>query len=506
MSIVSFIHRKQGLFALFLVLALFMMTALAGCKGDDGATGPTSQDGATGPAGKDGLNGTNVSCLSANCHGNSELVKTIQVDATTTESVPLYVDGTQFATTVHGALECVNCHTDIDPSGLHGPVNKTYGGWSRFSKSQAVESIGAGAELKTRNYYSTAVANSCATCHTQYSNFKNSAHATIFKNRAAHIDAELTTIASSTLGENTPYVIGEDYAVGNCNRCHAACQTCHFKSVITAKNADSVDNYWDEIQATDKYTPVSSGTPTSVPDSMSEYQMDWTKNVAKHEFRTKAYFATDSEGVCKACHVGFNRPAKNAYYWTDKLNGLWAKVKAVFVKRHPQAMELAISGSTTLSPLTGGTNTAHSAMTCAGCHGTASGKTGNVHNLPGVEYDWRTQGDIQCVDCHGTYVHINSSVAMHLDAAGTKVACIGCHTFGLARNFELASSGTSSSHDVFIDPVTQEVRPVVYKNGHAIAWYSHNWQTLNPGSGRTDPAGDCAKKCHYNGNLVGAGF
>jgi hypothetical protein len=239
--------------------------------------------------------------------------------------------------------------------------------------------------------------------------------------------------------------------------------------------------------------------------------MDWTANVASHEFRDKAYFATDAEGVCEACHIGFNRPAKNAYYWKSDDHSVAdattvGVVKAARVKRHPQAVELAISGSTVLSPLTGGANVAHGAMQCADCHGTASTAAGNIHSLPGAEYDWRTQGDIQCADCHGSYAHTTGEVALHIDASGTKVACIGCHAFGLARDIELASAGTSSSHDAFIDPVTQEVRPVVWKNAEAIAWYSHNWQTLDPGAGRTDPAGDCAKKCHYDGNLVGAGF
>jgi hypothetical protein len=47
---------------------------------------------------------------------------------------------------------------------------------------------------------------------------------------------------------------------------------------------------------------------------------------------------------------------------------------------------------------------------------------------------------------------------------------------------------------------------VVWKNGHAIAWYSHNWQTFNAGTGKLDNTADCAKKCHYSGNLVGAGI
>jgi hypothetical protein len=375
-------------------------------------------------------------------------------------------------------------------------VDKTYGGWARFSRSQAVEDIPKNVLPRTRNYY-TAAARSCDTCHPDQGGFKYSAHATIFKQRAAHIDTELTAIA--TAEEGKPTTIGEDYMVGNCNRCHASCATCHFKSTIRLKGAYPVADKWDEIQRTDKIDGA------SVPDNLSEYQMDWTTNVASHEFRTKAYFATDAEGVCEACHTGYNRPAANAYYWIDKAANEWAKVKAANVRRHPQATELAISGNTALS-ITGGTNP-HALFACADCHGTASGASGNIHDLPGMPYSWSEKGDVQCTDCHSA-THTNGAVGFHIDGTGIwgiKVACVGCHTFGLGRDFIFASGApVDNTADVFLDPVTKQVRPVVRKNGHAIAWYSHNWQTLNPGIGFTDPAGDCAKKCHYSGNSVGA--
>lgn len=484
------------------VMLSVLVVGVAGCEGAKGPAGPAGDPGAAAV--------TNATCLSSSCHGDTALKKTIvtSMDPVKVEEfVPLFVDQAAYAASVHGAQLCVSCHNDINASGgAHGPVAKTYGGWSRFSKQQAAEAIGTNEILRTRNYV-TAASRSCATCHTSHSGFQNSAHATIYKMRAAHIDTELTAIATADAG--APTTIGEDYVVGNCNRCHATCSTCHFKSDVVRKNATSVTAHWDAIQATDRLTD---GT-TAVPDSMSEFYMDWTTNVASHDFRRASYFATDSEGVCEACHTGFQRPARRAYYWTDAAKTVPASVMATNVKRHPQATELAISGGTTISPLTGGANP-HGAFVCADCHGTSEYKpgafgTGDVHGLPGLSYEWSLYGDVQCGGCHGDYVHSEPTVGMHLDDTGTKVACIGCHTFGLARDFELAKTGTATSHEVFLDPVTNEVRPVVWKNGHAIAWYSHNWQTLVPGTGvtpKTDPAGSCAQKCHYSGNLVGAGF
>lgn len=489
-------------------------------------------------------------CLSALCHGNTALAKTVSNGST----VPLYVDRAAYAKTVHGMLECVSCHSDIVlTNGVHAgtdPSAKTYGGWARFDSSlpvpspkdaipprncnptvdptgcvgklpdAAVEGWAAGVQPATRNYYTAAAMSCFGSCHANKASFATSAHRTIYKQKAATIDPALTYYAQEVGLESTTYRAGEYYYKGDCNRCHSTCATCHFRSTISLKDAagEPIAKYWDAVQATDKLGPGPDGifgTADDVPtrDSMSEYRMDWTTNVASHEFRTKPYFATDSERLCEACHTGYNRPAKNAYYWiveppanptdvTDYTGGTAGKVKATNVRRHPQATELQISGGA-WSALTAGANTIHGGFACGDCHGTSAGASGNVHALPGTvpesSYKWSEQGDVQCTTCHVGSMHLTPAVASHIQGTGTlgiKVACIGCHTFGLARDFEIARNGASTSHELFMDPVTNEVRPVVFKNGHAIAWYSHNWQTPEPSN--------CTNKCHYTGNLVSA--
>lgn len=469
-------RRTLGFFATGTVLGLLML--LAGCAGDTGPAGPAGQDGAPG----DPALVTNATCLAADCHGKTSLTKTIVNTLGNPETVPLYVNETQFAATVHGDQLCVGCHNDINASGgAHGPVAKTYGGWARFSKSQPVEAFATNEIVRTRNYY-TAASRSCVTCHSDHAGFANSAHATIFKMRNSEVDAVLSAAVGKT--------VGEDYEVGNCNRCHAACSTCHFKSTITRKASGSPYDFWDQNQA--------SYPAAGFSDAMSEFQMDWTTNVASHEFRPRSYFENDSEGVCEACHTGFYKPAAVAYYWTDAGHTTFDNVTATNVKRHTQVYELWASGDPGLA--TGGANTAHAGFSCAGCHG---GATGDLHALPGMPYVWDVQGDVQCVDCHYTS-HTTAYVALHMDGTGTDVACVGCHAYGLARDFELATLGTSDAADVFLDPETNQVRPVVNKHGIAVAWYPHNWQTPDIGTGFGDVNSDCAKKCHYAGNPIGA--
>jgi len=484
------------------VIALALVMALSGCgTGDTGSAGAT---GATGPPGAAG-EVTNATCLAANCHGNATLAKTIVLaDGVTTESIPLYVDNTLFSATVHGTQRCVGCHSDINAAGgAHGPVFKTYGGWARFSAKQAVETIATNEIPRTRNYI-TAASRSCPTCHSEpnHTGFSNSAHATIYKLRNAEVDTDLQAAAIAAFPGDTVGTLGEAYAVSDCNRCHAACSTCHFKSTVTRAVAGNPLDWWDRVQAYDN--------ATSAEVKMTEFAMDWTTNVAAHEIRNGSYFQNDTEKVCEACHTGYYRTAKNAYYWKDAAKTEVGKVKATNGRRHMQTYELQISGDNTV--LTGGNNTAHAGFACAVCHGVSLyGASGDVHALPGLPYLWDAptypQGDVHCTDCHSA-THTNGAVGFHIDGTGIygkKVACVGCHAFGMARDFMYASGApVDNSTDVFLDPKSNQVRPVIYKHGIADAWYPHNWQTLNPGTGMTDPNGDCAKKCHYSGNPVGA--
>jgi len=435
----------------------------------------------------------NATCLSANCHGNPGLTKTIVLATGATESIPLYVDKTKYALSVHKLQSCVGCHSDIHASGgAHGPVSKTYGGWARFSQKQAVETIGTNEVSRTRNY-ATAASRSCVACHSNHADFENSAHATIFKLRNAKVDVALETACKAAFASDTIGELGEGYAAGDCNRCHATCSTCHFKSTVKRSVEGNPVDFWD---ANMKSYPAAGWN-----DKMTEFGMDWTANVVSHDFRPKSYFQNDTEKVCEACHTGLYKPAKDAYYWTNVDSGTVGKVKATNGKRHMQTYELLISGNSAL--LTGGTNSTHAGFACTSCHG---GSKGDVHALPGLPYLWEQKGDVQCTDCHSA-THANGAVSLHVDGTGSKgikVACVGCHAYGMARDFMFANNASDTSTDVFFDPTSKQVRPVIYKHGIAEAWYPHNWQKFNAGTGMGDANGDCAKKCHYAGNPVGA--
>lgn len=388
------------------------------------------------------LSETITACVS--CHGNESLVKTITIPGKPSQTVPLYVELAAYLGSTHRSLECTQCHTDIRlTNGTHAGVAKGYGGWARYSASQAIaygQSIPAGQE-DTRNYH-TAAALSCAQtgCHANHASFANSAHRTIYKLRGSSV----RTVAG--------HAVGEAYVTGNCNRCHATCATCHFESRITRADTtgDDIANHWEEIQANGEGAVANAS-------ALTEYAMDWTTNVRTHTFRTPDWFLESNE-VCRACHIGYARPTAWGFY--ELPEGGVDSLRATGLRRHPQYQEL-----------TRGTS-AHRTLTCARCHT-------DVHALPGAPYVWAAAGDAQCTNCHAGHNTFHRSVA-----------CIGCHTGGLARDV-----GQTDGHSVWVDPVTRQVRPVIVKYSEPITWYTHNWSTAE---------GTCVTRCHYAGNRVGA--
>jgi len=101
---------------------------------------------------------TNNQCFV--CHSNQTLQKTIDVSGGT-EIIPLYVNEALYNSNTHGTLQCVQCHTDITTANLYthasggaNSLQKYYGSWARFSKSDTT--LNTDGSPRTRNYYTTA--------------------------------------------------------------------------------------------------------------------------------------------------------------------------------------------------------------------------------------------------------------------------------------------------------------------------------------------------------------
>ncbi|OGV05275.1 MAG: hypothetical protein A2330_04160 [Ignavibacteria bacterium RIFOXYB2_FULL_36_7] len=384
---------------------------------------------------------TNDQCFT--CHSNETLQKTIEVSGGT-EIVPLYVNETLYNANTHGSLECVQCHLNITTANLYThasggatALEKTYGSWARFSKSDTT--LNTDGSPRTRNYYTVAsLSCSQADCHENKSEFTNSRHHTISRLKGSHL--------KTVNGE----LVGEAYDK-TCSRCHTTCGTCHFKTTMTQKINGDIIAIWDSLQ-----TLGEGPFPNAGP--MSEWAMDWTANVASHEFVTPTQLTSNND-VCRSCHVGYYRPATYGYLSEEPP---YPTANGTSIKRHPQYYELLQSNS-------------HNAQTCANCHT-------DVHSYPDGDFDWQTQGDAKCQNCH--------SVANHY-SQHTTVDCISCHATGFAR------SVGQDGHDVWRWPGNNRVRPLAVKYKEALNWYPHNIE-------KPDPVTSCGQKCHYDGNLLGA--
>ncbi|MEW6510199.1 MAG: T9SS type A sorting domain-containing protein [Bacteroidota bacterium] len=378
------------------------------------------------------------------CHANPGLSKTITLSTGSTETIPLYVDTLKFNASLHSALLCVQCHTDITPANLYNhsgsnSLPKSYGGWARFSAKN--DTVTPGGE-RTRNYY-TAASMSCnkSGCHPQQAAFDSSTHHVTWRQKQAHVH--------TVNGES----VGEAYVFNDCNRCHTSCATCHFKSNKVQKIGGDVLAIWDSLQF------FGDGGSLSRSGGFTEYAMDWTVNVESHTFYTgDSLRATNA--VCQSCHLGYYKPPMYGFLSEDPP---YPKAWGSNIRRHPQTQELTLSQQ-------------HSSRKCAQCHT-------NVHAYPGRQHNWQEEGDVKCQTCHTMTNHYPQH---------TTVDCISCHFTGFGR------SKGQNAHDVWRWPVaSNRVRPLVMKYNEAINWYPHTIV-------RPDTNTSCAGKCHYEGNLIGA--
>lgn len=366
----------------------------------------------------------NAECLS--CHGsNKDMVMKVG-----TETVPIYVDPAAYAKGKHSQVGCVACHTDLKATPPHN-AKRVYGSWARFSAKNTDVT-------KTRNFY-TVDGTACLKCHNdpKYAAFFKSEHSTIHDMKFVASGKPRVEI-KKTGTDGKEYILDENFVADDCQRCHIAtnCATCHFKTTIKQKQAGSILDLWTKF---DKASDDAKGL-------MSEYGMDWTVNVASHEF-LGAKALTSSNTVCQACHIG--------YYQGDKSIAA-INIAGIGVRRHPQIEELQLSvkrGVHETKPF------------CTDCHK-------DVHEmvLKNTEESARLGGKTQCTNCH-------ADKAIKGPAHKT-VTCIGCHDAELT---------------VQLDPENKMVYPLAAKHNLSEDWPSHNLTKDVK-----------CEKCHVAGNKVGA--
>jgi len=357
------------------------------------------------------------------CHGIENIAMMVGQEA-----VPVYVDITAYQQSKHGEVECVECHIDIDPTPPHN-ANRIFGSWARFSLKDTDVNL-------SRNFYSVP-ADACLACHddAKYAAFSQSEHATI-KDMKFNADgsprAEITIKGS----DGQEYHANENFDAKDCERCHinTNCGTCHWTSTIKQKQEGSVIDLWTSY---DKDSDTVKG-------AMTEYGMDWTVNVASHDFRN-AEELTSSNDVCTTCHIG--------YYQGDKSVPAIG-LEGMGIRRHPQVQELALSAARGVH---------ETQQLCTGCHK-------DLHEMvyQNTEHGARLGGTTECINCHADKAPTGET--------HKTVTCIACHDAELGVHLDNGM-----------------VYPMALKHNLEESWPSHNL-TLEI---------QCTK-CHFSGNEVGA--
>ena len=359
-------------------------------------------------------------CLA--CHGIENIAMMVGEEA-----VPVYVNAAAFKQGKHGEVECVECHTDINLTPPHN-ANRVYGSWARFSLKDTDVT-------KSRNFYSVS-ADACLACHNdeKYAAFAQSEHATI-KDMLSNADGSPRVEITLKGSDEQEYHANENFDAKDCERCHinTNCGTCHWASTIKQKQEGNVLDLWTSY---DKESDTAKG-------AMTEYGMDWTVNVASHDFRS-AEELTSSNDVCTTCHIG---------YYQGDMSVSAIGLEGIGIRRHPQVQELALSA----------TRGVHENMQlCTACHT-------DTHEMvyQNTEHGARLGGATQCTNCHAD----KAPTSIH-----KTVTCIACHDAELGVHLDNGM-----------------VYPMALKHNLEESWPSHNL-TLEV---------QCTK-CHVAGNEVGA--
>lgn len=376
------------------------------------------------------------------CHGDEASAPSQTIAGKT---VSLYVNPTAYAASTHGTQACTACHGLYTEA--HDTANRTYGSWARLSVSASTDTSA------TWNFWKVS-GDKCVACHPSSAAFLTSDHATA-KNMMYLPDGTTPRVEKDIVGsDGVTYQADETYSEADCGRCHMQknCATCHWKTPIInnpkATPTGSITNLLD------LWTDYSASAST-IKSALSENAIDWTQNIATHDFRTKTDLES-SNAVCSACHTGFtvkgdaSVPAIGIY--------------GIGMKRHGQTEQLQRSGARGVH---------ETLQLCTDCHK-------DVHGVGAPEsmLQWRQTHDVTCLDCHPTRKIMGTGVP-HQD-----VDCTACHAAEADAIRDPDGGG----------PGVSLVIPRVIKHNVEQGWASHDL--------RRDT--DCSR-CHVDGgNQTGA--
>ncbi len=420
------------------------------------------------------------------CHGNAATAPQMKVyyqDSTTfanfSTTVNLFVDPVQYAASTHGGVECIKCHTEMNPVPPHN-APRAYGGWGaiwplndRTTNTNLSTAPGTtDADVNHTLNYNVVPAAACLSCHGDQTlmAYFNSKHANdndrAFLPSASGPWSGGPRVATFPFGPNGPQV-NETYNAVDCQLCHIGsnCGTCHFKSPIGQQIAGDAWKSWNTY--TDNTVPPGSsiGNYDTKLGQINRW-IDWTQNIASHNFNRAADLKSSND-VCSACHSGFSdgpHSGDNSYTTVFSVTG-------TAYDGHSENDEVALTVARGIH-----TTKSH----CADCH--LDTHTTNIPQTLSMGWD-TTKSQTKCINCHADKAFATGS--LHAD-----VDCSACHD----GNSFSAPVGTPEVPENLVERDLTSLMIVPYHVDVNIqkAFTSHN---LVHGSDI-----DCAVKCHFLNN------
>jgi predicted CXXCH cytochrome family protein len=459
--------RRDILWGISVLPILLLAVLLGGCGAGNKEGGANVQ--AQGTVG--------TACFA--CHGNAATAPQMTVSytdsntsATFTTTVNLFVDPIQYARSTHGGIECLVCHVGMSPVPPHN-APRAYGGWGAiWPLNDTITSTSPGttdADVNhTLNYYVVPAA-ACLRCHgtPTLMGFLNSKH--LNDNDRAWLPSATSPWSAVPRQATFPAALGgiqinEDYNKVDCQLCHIGsnCGTCHFKSPVGQQSPGDAWTAWSTYDA---------GPDYATKLAQINRWLDWTQNIASHNFNTAANLKTSND-VCSVCHSGFSDTPFAATAYPQPYD-LANTVAGTSYDGHSENDEVALSaqrgihfsGTFKNPPLL------NTPMFCTDCH--VDTHTSNLPQTLSMGWDTR-QSPTKCINCHADKVFAPNS--LHAD-----VDCTGCHDAELP---------------VIRDATTNMVIPFRVDVNIVKTFPSHN---IIHGIDI-----DCATKCHNLGTLITA--
>lgn len=352
---------------------------------------------------KEAVSDDTKACLK--CHS----VKTLSKKLENAENLSLYVDAGKFSQSVHGALDCSACHTDITLKNHPRPI-----------------------KIESKKAYQKQVSQNCLACHPADSISKMKAHGSVVK-KAEVACSECH--GSHYIGDMKSWkkTVGfSDY-----------CMTCHktdISKILPSKEKLSLKVNQEEIKKS-----VHKKFECIVCHS------DFSKvNHPIYNFKNKAQYRTEMTKICTKCHTDEQLKKNPAHYALSKTasciecHGAHGVKQAKVVKSlpenqycltcHSRAISMKMKNGEILSvQVKEGDilDSVHKKLKCTECHKEFSPTQHPVRVFESVA-DYRAKAKDVCSNCHKDEVQkFDKSIhAMALNKGNLQSPdCLKCHDY-----------------------------------------------------------------------------